>query len=135
MAGQDHFDGQAAESGERGLRLLAVQHQDVRVILLRFFHYNMHVVLVVEAAVRGQVLAEGVVGEQDLFLRAVSDHAVGPVEHRRRHEGQRARAEGERLAGLDRLIGQLAVAAGQPLEAVGRAGDDLRVRAAFRDDG
>lgn len=65
------------------------------------------------------MLAEGVVGEEDLLLGAVGDHAVGPVEHRGRHELQGALADGEGIARLDAFVRQVAVARLEALEPCG----------------
>ena len=119
VARRDHLDRQVLERLEGRLCLTAVEREDVGVVLLGLVVEHGEVVLVVEAAAGGEVLAEGVVREEDLLLGAVGDHAVGPVEHRGRHELQRALAEGERVAGLDALVGQVAVAGLSPLRPCG----------------
>ena len=102
----DHLDRQVLERLEGRLCLTAVEREDVGVVLLGLVVEHGEVVLVVEAAAGGEVLAEGVIREEDLLLGAVGDHAVGPVEHRGRHELQRAFAERERVAGLDAFVGR-----------------------------
>ena len=135
VARRDHLDRQVLERLEGRLCLTAVEREDVGVVLLGLVVEHGEVVLVVEAAAGGEVLAEGVVREEDLLLGAVGDHAVGPVEHRGRHELQRALAEGERVAGLDALVGQVAVAGLESLEALRDARDDLGVRAVRHHEG
>ena len=82
----DHFDVDAGKSLQRRLRLAPVKHEDVGIVLFRFFHEDGEVHFIVKEAGGGEVLAEGIVREEDFFFGAVGDHAVRPVEHGRRHE-------------------------------------------------
>ena len=61
------------------------------------------VMLVRIAPGRGNVLAEGVLGEQDFGFRAVGDHAVGPVQHPCFLEDQGMAANGNAVAAFDSL--------------------------------
>ena len=135
VARRNHLDVEAPKRLEGGLCLAAVKHEDVGVVLLGLVVEHGEVVLVVEAAAGGEVLAEGVIREEDLLLGAVGDHAVGPVEHRGRHELQRALADGEGVACLDAFVGQVAVARLEALEALRDARDDLGVRAVGHHEG
>ena len=80
------------------------------------------------------MLTKGVVREEDLFLGAVRHHAVRPVEHRGRDKRERALADGERVARLDRFVGQFTVVGAQPFQSVRCARDDLRVRCKLGDE-
>ena len=131
----DHLDVEPFERLEGGLCLAAVEREDVGVVLLGLVVEHGKVVLVVEAAAGGEVLAEGVVGEEDLLLGAVGDHAVGPVEHRGRHELQGALADGEGIARLDAFVRQVAVARLEALESLRDARDDFGVRAVGHHEG
>ena len=135
VARRNHLDVEAPKRLEGGLCLAAVKHEDVGVVLLGLVVEHGEVVLVVEAAAGGEVLAEGVIREEDLLLGAVGDHAVGPVEHRGRHELQRALADGEGVACLDAFVRQVAVARLEALEALRDARDDLGVRAVGHHEG
>ena len=129
VAGGNHPDIEPAERLEGLLGLRPVEHEDVGVVFLRLEQDDRQIVLIVEAVARGIVLAERVVREQDLLLRAVGDHAVRPVQHRGGYELQRALADRQRLARLDCLIVQLAIAGREALETLRRAGDDCGVGA------
>ena len=129
VARRNHLDVEVLEVLEGFLGLTAVEHEDVGIVFLGFVVEHAEVVLVVEAVARSEVLTKGVVREQDFFLRAVRDHAVRPVEHRRRHELQRAFANRQRVAGLDAFVRQLAVARLEAFEAVRDARDDFGIRA------
>ena len=74
------------------------------------------------------MLAEGVVGEENLVVLVVGDHGVGPVHHGRLHEGEGALADVQRVAGLHPHEGQpVAVMGAKPAHALGLAGDDSGV--------
>ena len=125
----DHLDVDPCERFQGRLCLAPVEHEDVRIVLLRLFHEYGEVHFIVEELGSGKVLTESVVREEDLLFGAVGDHAVGPVEHGRRHERERALAEAQCVARLDAVVGKIAVVGGQSLEAVGIARVDFRLGA------
>ena len=66
------------------------------VIFLRLRHYLGHIHFIIITPAAGIMLAEGIVWrEQDLFLRAVGNHIIGPVKHGRRHKLQRMPAKAQ----------------------------------------
>ena len=123
----DHVDLEPVECLEGCLSLAAVEHQDVGVVFLGFEEHGRQIVFVVEALGGGEVLAKGIVGEQDLLLGAVGDHAVRPMKHRCRNELQGAAADIDGIVGVDALIGEIAIAGGESLQPIGQARDDLGV--------
>ena len=86
------------------LHLHAVGHEYVGVIFLRLRHYLGHIHFIIITPAAGIMLAEGIVGEQDLFLRAVGNHIIGPVKHGRRHKLQRMPAKAQGISRLYRHI-------------------------------
>ena len=109
--------------GRGGLR--AVGLHDVGVVLVRLVHDLTEVVLVIEAVGAGKVLAEGVVGEENLVVGVIGDHVVRPVDHRRLHEGQRALADAEGVTGLDAMVAEVAEVRGHVLDTLRRGAVDL----------
>ena len=82
------------------------------------------------------MLTERVVREEDLVVRGVRDHVIGPVHHHRGSEGERALADAEALARLHREVTVVvAVMGAQALLAVRRARDDRGVRRRLHDGG
>ena len=128
MTRGNQFDVESVQSLECRLRLSPIEEEDVRVVLLCLLDDDGEIILIVIAFAGGKVLAKGVVREEDLFLGAVRHHAVRPVEHRGRDKRERALADGERVARLDRFVGQFTVVGAQPFQSVRCARDDLRVR-------
>lgn len=125
----NQLDGEGGKRLECGLGLLAEGHEDVGIVFLSFEQDGREVVLVIETVRGGQMLAKGVVGEEDFFFGAIGDHTVRPVKHGRRHEGKGTASDGECVACLDCLIAEAAVARREALETVGLAGDDGCLRA------
>ena len=69
------------------------------------------------------MLAEGIVGEQDAVELVIGNHGIGPVHHGRLHEGERALADVEGVAGLQaHEVKTVPVMGAKPLDALGRAG-------------
>jgi len=103
VAGRDHVHGHAeADDLVDFLRdERAEGREDVGVVLQGFLIEFLLVHLVVEAEGRGVVLAEGVVGHEQVFARQVGEHAVGPVKHRRLDEDQFVLPDGNAVARLD----------------------------------
>ena len=99
----DHLDGQV--HAEHLLYLAghhrAVEVEDVGVVFLCLVHHLVDVGCCVEERLGSVVLAEGIIGEQDVVAGHVGEHRVGPVEHRRLDEGQRVLADVERVTRLD----------------------------------
>ena len=126
VAGADGLDGKVCAGGERLRRLHAVRLHDVRVVLARLDVRFGQVALGVEALVGGVVLAEGVVGEEDVFGGHEGDHVVRPVHHGGGDEGEGALAEGERLSRLHADAADVAVIGGQVL--LPRAGGGVHLR-------
>ena len=124
----DHLDVELVDFFECRLCLLRIQEENVCVVFLCLLDDDGEVIVVVIAFAGGKMLTERIVREEDLFLGAVRYHAVGPVEHWGRNECKSALADGERIARLDRLIGQFPVVGAQALEPVRRTCDDLCVR-------
>ena len=129
MAGENHADFQPCQSLHCLLGLHAIRHQDIGVVFLCLMHNLGKVHLVSKTLSSCQMLAKAVIGEQNLLLRAVSHHAVRPVQHRGSHKGQGALADGQGIPSLDSHIILLPIAAGQPLQPIRVAGDNLGVRA------
>ncbi len=50
------------------------------------------------------MLTERIVGEQDLIVIRIRHHVVGPMDHDRGGEGERALADAQRVAGFDRPV-------------------------------
>ena len=73
------------------------------------------------------MLTEGVVGEQNFFFGAVSNHRIGPMKHGCRNKFQRPLADRNFIARLNSLIIQIAVTRRQTLEAVGIRRDNFGV--------
>ena len=103
MARGDQADVQAGDGLQGVLRLGPVGQHDVGVVLLGLAEELAAVHLIIEALGGGEVLAEAVVGEEDLVLGAVGDHVVGPVHHGRLNKGERAFADREGVARLHAL--------------------------------
>ena len=120
VAGADGPDGQAGARGERLCRLHTVRLHDVGIVFARLDVRLGQVALGVQPLVGGVVLAERVVGEEDVVRRHEGDHVVRPVHHGRGHEGEGALAEREGLARLHADVAELAVVGGKVLHA--RAG-------------
>ena len=134
MAGGDHLELEALDRGKRATGLHAVRPHDVGVVLLGLLHDLAHIVLVVEALGGGEMLAERVVGEQDLIDVGVRDHVVGPMDHRGGHKAQGTLADAE---GVARLHGRcLDTKVGAELVDAGTGGSvDLGVGGDFVDHG
>ena len=78
------------------------------------------------------MLAEGVVGEQDLVVLVVGDHGIGPVHHGRLYESERALSDLEGVAGLHaHEVKTVPVMSAKSLDALGRTGDDSGFRSDF----
>ena len=82
---------------------LAEGHEDVAEVFAHLVPQHGLIDLVCEALRRGQVLAEGVVGQQQLVFGNVGKHAVGPVQHRRLEEGQCLVPQRDRVTAADDL--------------------------------
>ena len=135
MSRGDHFHVEPVQCLECRLCLCPVREENVGVVFFRLLAEDSEVILVVEALARCQMLPERVVREENLLLRAVGDHAVGPVQHRGRDELQGALAERDTVACLDGLIGELSIVGAQPLQSVRRTRDDLCARREGGDEG
>jgi len=103
VARGDHVHGQA--QAHHLVDLLrderAEGREDVGVVLQGLLVELLLVDLVVEPERRRVVLAEGVVGHEQVFPRQVGEHAVGPVEHGGLDEHELALADGDAVARLD----------------------------------
>ena len=100
--------------------------QDVGVVLHRLFPQQTLVGLVVEKLFDGEVLAEGVVAEEDVVAGHIGGHRVGPVEHAHLHKHQLlAVADFHAVAGLYHMEvpAALAILTLQTFHAVGGAVD------------
>ena len=117
VAGADGPDGQPRAGGERLARLHAVRLHDVGVVLARLDIRLGQVALGVQPLVGGVVLAEGVVGKEDVLRRHKGDHVVRPVHHGRGHEREGALADAQLFARLHAGIAQIAVVGGKVLHA------------------
>ena len=102
VAGGDHLELEALDRLEGLVCLHAVGPHDVRVVLLGLLEDLAEVVLVVEALGSGVVLAKRIVGEQDLVDVGIRNHVVGPMNHGSSHKGERALANAQGVAALDR---------------------------------
>ena len=130
VRGGDEVNGirtKPANGREGGSRLPAIRLHDVRVVLARLPHDLVEVILVIKAGRAGEMLAKGIVGEENLVVGVVGDHVVGPVDHGRLHEGERALADAERVTRLDTVVSEVAIVRGEPLHTLRRRAVNLAV--------
>ena len=90
VGGSDHLDGKVEPAD---LRQLLRHHggeggQDVGVVLHGLLPEQAWIGLAVEELLHRVVLAEGVVGEEDVVAGQKGGHGIGPMEHRHLHEHQ-----------------------------------------------
>ena len=129
----DELDVEGLDDGQGLEHLGRIGNHDVEVVFLAALQEVGGIVLVGEVLGGGDVLAEGVLGEEDLLFGAVGHHGVRPVEHAGFLEDQSALADGDGIAALDGLHGPvlhlLGVVAFHGLERHGGAEDLLGLAA------
>jgi hypothetical protein len=96
----DHIETHArrVHPGEELGHQSRIREKNVSEVRSRLVFEDGGVDLVGEALMGGQVHTEGVMGKQEFLLLEIGEHAVGPMQHPRLHEGQGHVAEGDRSA-------------------------------------
>ena len=135
VAGADGLYGQRLARRKRLCRLHPVRLHDVRVVLARLDIRFRKIAFGIQPGVGRVMLAERVVGKQNIVRRHERDHVVRPMHHGRRHEGERPLAEAERLSVFDADIGKVAVIGCQVLDARAERGVHLCVFRILQDIG
>ena len=106
MCRSDHFDVQVhfLDLAQLGADLRAIRHDDVRVIFLGLFQTEAELMRFIKQLEADDMLAESIVGEDDLGCCVIGQHIVWPMDQRHFHECKLMLAGAQGIAGLDPVI-------------------------------